>query len=191
MTRRTPRPQQLGMTLIEAVIAALILGLSVTAIVGMITRVEQANGQAAFSTKSLDALATIASQIRDAQCDYSAADDVVVSLATLPVATVDPGLLVGAGWQTAPVPNSVIDYVGDRVELMPPIQIAYQVVDGTGADVAGIPAPVAIDAEIRIRHIQQGVDEADWPERIFPVAKVCTVRLQAVNQRARGEYLAP
>lgn len=186
MRRRSVR----GMTLIEAMVAVVVMTTAIAAIFGMINHVEGANRTIAFQNIALDAFARVAAQVRGARCDYSARAQGATA------ATIDPGLVAAVGgWTGAggPVAGSSITFVGDGtnnpelLEYPTPIRIEYRSTAVTPA--VGLTSSYTV--EVRIRQIMRdpvkdaaALEDGYWI-RIFPVDKMCTARLDPVG---RGVY---
>lgn len=185
MRRRSAR----GMTLVEAMVAVVVMSTAIAAIFGMINHVQGANQTLAFQNIALDAFAQISAQIRDARCDYPAATPGINAVGT------DAGLMAGeGGWfgLGGPEPGSGITFVGDPsnnpilANYGTPIRIEYR---STRQQTAGVDTSYLV--EVRIREITRdpardnpALTDGHWI-RVFPVEKVCTARVDAVG---RGEY---
>lgn len=180
-----------GLTLVEAVVALLILATGLAALFGMITRVNQANESMALQTLALDAFRRITAQIQDARCDVVAQNTTVGA----PTSVVDPGLNVPLmAWIAAPVPNSDIIFLGDgntNPELAnktPRVRIDYRRT-AIAQGVAGVPPTITFDVRVRELRGDAALDavalENGYWIRIYPVQKLCNVRL---DDTARGEY---
>jgi type II secretory pathway pseudopilin PulG len=182
-TAKRMRCERRGMTLLEAVIALLVLSTGVAAVFGMVGRISNANRSMAFQTASLDAFSEISAQIRDARCDIpegQAMDDFNAAL-------FDPGLALTNGqWVNAAIAGSTIQLVGDFTNRVPVIRIDYRVAEDNTQ-----PGPVSLDIDVRVREITGDPDKDDparesgyWIQ-VFPVKKLCTPRTDATY---RGEY---
>ena len=180
------------MTLLEAVIAVLVMVTGVAALMGMIINVENANRSMALQHNSLDVFARLSAQIRDAECD-------ALPVAGLGPGTSDPAFLPGvwpvAGangqWIAQPVNNSSITFVGDATnnpaleQYVPPIRVAYRV--RTEVNLQAAPA-FQVDVQVRqlMRDARDNVNlENGFFVRIYPVQKLCNNRTNATQ---RGEY---
>ena len=191
---RRPSARTRGTTLLEAMVALLVMGIALVAIFGMLNHVEGANRSLSFQNTALDVFARVSAQIRDARCDYDAT--VVPSVLNFP--TTDSGIPAGMGpWFGigGPEPGSQITLVGDAAsnpqlaEFTPAIRVEYQVTQEVPPDPA---APLSFRFDVRIRQIMRnaaqdapGLTDGHWI-RIFPVQKVCNPRGDLAN--ARGEY---
>lgn len=208
--RRASRPRgsfrSRGISLIEVMIASVVLALGMVATFAMLERVEGANRSFDLTQTANDAYARLAAQIRDAQCDF---DGATPAAAPNP-ATIDDGLerAVGLGYVgvDVPVPQpSTITYVGltdgsqaPRIpQTVPPLRIEYQVlreappVAAPGAVRAPPPNPgPAYDINVRIRQITGDPARDDpsvengWWIKHYPVKKVCNARYESSS---RGE----
>ena len=202
-----PSRQQRGISIIEVMMAAVLLALGVTAMFAMLDRVEGANRSLDFARTANDAYARLAAEIRDAQCDYDGRQVPPVMDGT----TTDPGLaaVIGVGWVgvdvVIPVGSSITQAgVSDGSNpfisaTVPTLRIEYRLVNEAPVVVApgairGAPAGVgpAFDVEIRIRKVtgNPAMDDPTvnngWWIKHFPVKKVCNPRYES---RRRGEYL--
>lgn len=182
-----------GMSLLEAMMAMVVLTVGVTAIFGMINHVQGANRKLSFHNTALDAFGVISAQIRDVRCDYLASA-VVPGIDPL---TTDPGLVAGeGGWFGAGgvAPGSSITYVGDAtnnpamVGVVPPIRIDYRTARRRVAP--GQPF-TSYTVDVRVREVTGDPVKDDilrvngaWI-RVYPVEKLCTARTDTVG---RGEY---
>lgn len=191
---RRSRRQTRGMTLLEAVVALLVMATALAGIFGMINHVEGANRSLSFQNTALDVFARVSAQIRDARCDY---DATVVPVALNP-ATTDAGLMAGMGaWFGAAgaEPSSLIDLTGNSANnpalagITPEIQVDYMVTQEPPPDPS---APLSFRFDVRIRQIMRNAAQDDpnltdghWI-RVFPVQKVCNARGDILD--ARGEY---
>jgi len=188
-----PRFAQRGMSLLEAMMAMLVLTIGVAAIFGMINHVQGANRTLSFQNTALDAFALVSAQIRDARCDYLA-NAAVPGIAP---ASTDPGLVAGeGGWVGAAgaVAGSSITYVGDATnnpllaDTVPPIRIDYR----TARRQVAVGQPfTSYTVDVRVREIKRNaaqdnvaLEDGHWI-RIFPVEKLCTARTNLIG---RGEY---
>lgn len=204
--RRTSRRQR-GVTLLEVMMATLILAMGIVATFAMLDRVEGANRSLDLTRTANDAYARLAAQIRDAQCDF----DGSLPVPALDATTTDAALfnVIGAGWigvDTALPQPSTISYVGltdgsnpNLPRTVPPLRIEYRVVN-EAAPVAApgatrLPPPgvgPAFDIDIRIRQLTMdpardnpAVTDGWWIKH-FPMKKVCNARYERTR---RGEYL--
>lgn len=187
MTRRAQR----GMTLVEAVIAVLVMTIATAAVFGLINHVQGANRTLSFQNIALDVFARVSAQIRDARCDFPAATPGITAVST------DAGLIAGeGGWFGAggPEPGSAITFVGDPTnnpELASysvPIRVDYR---STRRQLNAAAPFTSYHVEVRIRQIMRNAAQ-DAPGqvdgyyiRVFPVDKVCTARIDPIG---RGEY---
>ncbi|MCA9548646.1 MAG: hypothetical protein KC933_01340 [Myxococcales bacterium] len=170
------------MTLMEALIAVVVMATAMVGIFGMINHVQGANRTLDFQNAALDAFARVAAQIRDAQCDFPA------RVPAFTPATTDPGLVNFGLWQGVPggpVANSAITFVGDAAsnpalaEYVPPIAVDYVV---NLAPPPGPLAPPTLRVDVRVRQIMNdaakdnpALTDGYWI-RMFPVEKVCAAR---------------
>lgn len=186
MTRKSRRAAR-GMTLLEAIIAVLVLVTGVAALMGMIINVENANRSMALQHASLDILARLSAQIRDAECDFMPA-------VGLGAGTSDPTFTTGATstWLTTPVPGSSITLLGDAttnpalVDYVPSVSVAMRV----RPEVA-VNATPSFQIDVQVRQIMRNSAQDDvnlvdgyWI-RVYPVQKLCNARTDATQ---RGEY---
>lgn len=169
-----------GMTLLESMIALLVMATGVAGLFGMIKHVQGANQNLAFQNASLDAFARLSAQLRDAQCDYPA------SMTPIPLVpgTTDPGLTAGLGaWFGAagPAAGSSITFVGSpttnplMAQFTPPIAVDYMVTQDPAS-------PPSLQIDVRVREIKRNATQdnaalvnGSWI-RVFPVQKVCNPR---------------
>lgn len=101
---RSGRHSTRGMTLLEAVVSALVLSIGVGAIFSTLTRVHAANKSAEVQTAAIDAFARFASEIKNARCDYVPGDPPPAPTNDIVAPNgVDPALTPNAGWQVAPI----------------------------------------------------------------------------------------
>jgi type II secretory pathway pseudopilin PulG len=185
--RRRRSHRERGVTLVETMIALIVLSTGVAAVFGMVTHVTTANRSLTFQANSLDVFARVAAQIQDTQCDFPTTGPPVI----------DPGLLVAQNtWITAPVGNSAISFIGvtDGVDLpeltQPKMRIEYQL----SRETPGPPTPDAFNINVRVREITNDpvkdalgfapsiFDGGHWI-RVYPVKKVCVPR---VDDLVRG-----
>ncbi len=176
---------QRGATLIEAMIAAVILAVGTAAVTELLKQVSIANRRMTFQTVALDTFTSIASQIQDATCD------VPPGAAAPGALTTDPGLWAAisapAAWQTVPTAGSGITTLGDlTIPKAYPIRAAVRL--------AAAPPPFGMgppnyDFEVEVREIMNDVamdaaTDGYWV-RTYPVKKVCNRRTEA---QGRGEF---
>lgn len=201
-----PRRLRRGVSLLEVVMATMLLAFGIVATFAMLDRVEGANRSLDLTRSANDAYATLAAEIRDAQCDY----DGSLPVPAMDPATTDVGLFnaVGLGWigvDTAiPQPSSIThagltDGSDPRLpRSVPALRIEYRVRNEAPAVPApGAPAPPpgagpAFDIDIRIRQLtgnaaqdNPALDQGWWIKH-FPLKKVCNARYERTR---RGEYL--
>jgi prepilin-type N-terminal cleavage/methylation domain-containing protein len=193
------RRAQRGMTLIEAVIAVAVLGVGMVALFGMMEWVARATNSLRFDAVATEAYARLAAQIRDATCEFDAADP------EAPWA-VDPGIDPADGrlqdWfgLDGPVDGSTVRAVGttgeELADTAPRMRVEYRVrADETGGwgDTFGDAwTRTSMQVDVRVRRITNDPDKDD-PDRVdgtwikvYPVQKRCNPRVQA---EGRGEYL--
>jgi hypothetical protein len=164
------------LTLVETMIALVVLATGIAAIFGMVAHVSRANRTMVLQTRSVDAYAQLAAEIQNAQCDFNPVDGTRI---------VDPGLAPGT--YTVAVANSAIQHVGvtDGTVLpatVPQMAIQYQVTDVT---VPGPGALPALEIEIQISELNAVGQVGDGLRR-YPVRKICNARL---DETRRGEFL--
>ncbi|MFO0726906.1 MAG: prepilin-type N-terminal cleavage/methylation domain-containing protein [Myxococcota bacterium] len=182
--RRIRLKNRRGATLIEAMIAMVVIAVGTAAVTELLRQVSQANRRMNFQTTAVDVFTAVATQIQDATCD------VPPGAAAPGALTTDPGLwdaISNAGtWRTAAVAGSVINRLGDLSAVMPlPIQVQIR---QNGAPALGN-GPPAYDFEIEVRELmhdaaKDAATEGYWI-RTYPVKKVCNLRLEDIG---RGEF---
>lgn len=182
--RRRSHHHQRGATLIEAMIAAVILAVGTAAVTELLKQVSIANRRMTFQTTALDTFTAIASQIQDATCDVPPGAAVPGALTT------DPGLWAAISnigtWQNAPVAGSGITTLGDLTLVKAyPIRATFRAV---AAPAPGL-GPPNFDLEVEVREIMRdavldAAVEGYWV-RTYPVKKVCNRRTEA---QGRGEF---
>jgi type II secretory pathway pseudopilin PulG len=182
--------KQRGATMLEALIALVVLSTGTAAIAELLGYVSKSQGTARFQGASLDLYATISAEIQDAHCDVQ--PDGVTEM-------VDPGLAPTAGaWVDAPVAGSKIVTVGQMPQFSPPVAVRYQVSgrtrdvlqsDGTNQTLNN--APPHVDVVVEVRQVMN-VPTMDDPAivdgywiRSFPIVKVCNLR---TDDNGRGEF---
>lgn len=190
MKKSRKRQNQLGVTLIETMIAAAVLGIGSASLFQVLTGVGYSNRRAQFQSSSLDALGSLSAQLRDAPCDDTPAgprDD--PGLATLGVWIHEPtGALTAVGTLNAE------DAI---VQSSFPIRVQYQVLAGP----ALAEGPRSLDVRVQVcEHSHPAVVSAtdagsrcdpgvEWTAglyvREFMVKKICAER---ETETSRGEY---
>lgn len=167
-----------GMTLLEAMVAVMVLAVGLVGLFGLIEGVQDAHRRSQFDAIALDAFAQLSAQIADAQCDFPAS-----APGTLGLATVDPGLApTGGAWIGFPNPvlGSTVVATGDLVDTSVRTRIEYRVLDAT------LPgAAPKLDIDVRIRQLlgdgATGPDDPNLEDgywiRVYPLEKVCVPRL--------------
>lgn len=184
-----------GVGLLEVMIAVGILAIGLVGVFAMLHHVETANQTLDFQQSAQNAFEVLASQIRDAQCDY----DGTQILPTVDPTIIDPGLVAadGTGWVglTAVVPpDSTITAVGvtgtpPLPVVVPQLMIGYSVVLGMVAD--GL--PLTYDVTIQVRKVMNDPARDDpnltqgWWIKTYPMTKICSARYH--EDSARGSYL--
>lgn len=179
------RHHQRGATLIEAMIAAVILAIGTAAVTELLKQVSIANRRMTFQTVALDTFTSVAAQIQDATCD------VPPGAGAPTFGTTDPGLWAAISnpgvWQNAVVAGSVLNTLGDLTLTKAfPIQVAVRVAAPIAAFGLG---PPNYDFEVEVREIMHNVAmdaaaDGYWV-RTYPVKKVCNRRTEA---QGRGEF---
>ncbi len=190
MNKSNKQKSQLGVTLIEAMVAVAVLGVGSASIFQVLAGVGLSNRRAQFQSSSLDALGTISAQLRDAPCDDT------------PIGPRDDaGLSVLDTWIHEPA--GAMTGVGDlnlgtaAAQTSFPIRVQYLVTPGPA-----LPnAPRSFDVRVQVcEHSHPAVISAveeerrcepglDWASslyvREFIVKKVCAER---ETDTSRGEY---
>lgn len=191
--------RQRGMTLLEAMIAVMVLAVGLVGLFGLIEGVQDAHRRSQFDVIALDAFSRLSAQIADAQCDFPA-----TTPGSLAAATLDPGLNPAGVWvgHPAAVPGSTIVAIGDLADVSVRSRVQYRVRDVTGSNPAFAAAAPKLEVEVRIRQLMgdgatgpdaEALEEGYWI-RIYPLEKVCAPRLLppgagVINGAvARGEY---
>lgn len=186
--RRAPRRGLVGATLIEAMIACVVLSAGTAAVTQMLANVHHANRTMSFQTLANELGAEFGAQLMDARCDTDALNG------NLAAATVDPGLWVAINninvWQNAPagglrsLGNSAANPLIDRGI---PLQMRFRVTLDTTLVGFG---PPTFNVELEIRQTMfdavrdnLAVTSGYWI-RNYPLKKVCNRRLEA---NGRGE----
>lgn len=203
MTRRARR----GFSLLEVMVASMLLAFGIVATFAMLDRVEGANRSLDLTRTANEAFSRLAAQIRDAQCDYDGSQIPGV----IDPGTTDAGLLnaVGAGWVgvdvPVPAPSSIThagltDGSDPRLpQTVPALRIEYQVANEAPPDVdpAAVRGPPAnpgpaFDIQIRVRQLTGDPNMDDpaigqgWWIKHYPLKKICNARYERTR---RGEYL--
>ncbi|MBK6684481.1 MAG: type II secretion system protein [Deltaproteobacteria bacterium] len=175
-----------GATLIEVMVAVVVLAIGSVAAMDLATQVVRANEQLNFQTASYEVFNRVAAEIRSATCH------VYPGLVAPAPGTADAGLLVPAGaWQSAQAGTSVIRSIGDIEH--------GAATDGTGmpmiVDYRVQPDPPAnpgelfgFDIEVRVREAKFNVAQdtlnatsTHWI-RTWPIRKNCVVRSEAASR---------
>jgi hypothetical protein len=186
--RRAPRRPVLGGTLIEAMIACVVLSAGTAAVTQMLANVHHANRTMSFQTLANELGAEFGAQLMDARCDTDALNG------TLGAATVDPGLWAAINnvnvWQNAPagglrsLGNSAANPLIDRGI---PIQMRFRVTEVTTLVGLG-PPTYNVELEIRQTMFEAARDNpavtTGYWIRNYPLKKVCNRRTEA---NGRGE----
>jgi hypothetical protein len=187
---RGPRRSAFGGTLIEAMIACVVLSAGTAAVTQMLANVHHANRTMSFQTLANELAAEFGAQLMDARCDTDALNG------NLAAASVDPGLWTAIQpanlnvWQLAPagglrsLGNSTANPLIDRGI---PLQMRFRVTQNTTLVGFG---PPTYNVELEIRQTMfdaardnLGVTNGYWI-RSYPLKKVCNRRMEA---NGRGE----
>jgi prepilin-type N-terminal cleavage/methylation domain-containing protein len=188
MRRLHPRASRRGMTLVEAIIAMLVLTIGVAGIYNLLGSISGSQHNLRLNSQGLDLYSRIASEIKDSVCDYPA------QLAGVPIvpaqAVRDPGLLTENIW----IPAVVAQPAGSRIRTIGDF-------DGDGAPTAAANAvlrvdyrvrslalvnvnPLTYEIDVRVRQIQgdpvrdaPALENGTWI-RVFTVQKVCNARTE-------------
>lgn len=182
------------MTLIETMLALVVLVTGIAAVFGMANHVQTANNNLKFQTLTLDYFARISAQIRNARCDFPASLPTVAPGDLITDPGLNPGLAGVApafgGWVVAPTGSITLVGVTDGAALpltVPRLQIAYRM----SLDTTTVPNIPSYDIEVQIREITNdpardniNLVDGHWI-RVYPISKVCNARL---DEQARGEY---
>lgn len=190
MKKSKKKQNQLGVTLIEAMVATAVLGIGSASLFQLLAGVGLSNRRAQFQSSSLDALGTLSAQIRDAACDDTPAgprDD--AGLAVLDTWISEPtGAMTAVG---------TLNTANAAVRSSFPIRMQYQVnasdalADGPRSFDIRVQAceyshPAVLGAPDPAGRCEPGVD---WTPtlyvREFTVKKVCAER---ETETSRGEY---
>lgn len=197
MKRRIGSRQQRGTTLVEAMVAVVVLSVGTAAITELLRSISNANRRIDFQTTSLDIFGEFAAQVQDAPCDMFPG-------AVAPtVPGTDPGLLLAPApplfQEVIPVAGSAITMVGDfgPKAATPDLQnrqlnyrVRYNVAPAAAA--AALNGVPAFDVQVEIREITFDAAKDDptvldgyWI-RTFPLKKICNVRTEPED--GRGAY---
>lgn len=184
-----------GATLIEALIAVVVLALGTAAIAELLKYTSDAHRTMSFQTASIDLYARLAAEIQDAHCDVDDVDFTVINI--------DPGLTQGDGvfvgdapfGAAVPPAGSKIQSAGIFREYTPDLSVRYQAtwVPAIDANVDGLlDGPPGYNIDVEVRQIT-GDATQDNPAtldgywiRNYPISKVCNIRLEDTN--GRGEF---
>jgi Tfp pilus assembly protein PilV len=185
---RAPREGMLGATLIEAMIACVVLSAGTAAVTQMLANVHHANRTMNFQTLANELGAEFGAQLMDARCDTDALNG------NLAAATVDPGLWAAISninaWQQ--LPAGALQSVGETtanplIDRGIPLRIRYRVTQNTTQ--AGL-GPPTYNVELEIRQTMFDVARDNlavttgyWI-RNYPLKKICNRRMEA---NGRGE----
>ena len=182
---------QRGATLIEAMIAVVVLVIATAAIAELLRHITRAQTTMSFQSAALDMYARLSAEIQDAHCDVDPA------FATIDI---DPAL-TAAGWVgappfgVAPPPGSTITSFGVFNEYSPRMNVRFQpqaLTQSDGDGNASLDGPPTIVVLIEVRQITNEATQDDptvtdgyWI-RTYPVTKLCNIRLEPNN--GRGEF---
>jgi prepilin-type N-terminal cleavage/methylation domain-containing protein len=188
--RRAPRASRRGMTLVEAIIAMLVLTIGVAGIYNLLGSISGSQHNLRLNSQGLDLYSRISSEIKDSVCDYPA------QLAGVPIvasqAVRDPGLLTENIWIPAMVPQAIGsrirtigDFDGDGALVAPGtgvLQVDYRVRSLAIVNVN----PLTYEIDVRVRQVQNdpvrdapALENGTWM-RVFTVQKVCNARTDDV-----------
>ncbi|MCC7381221.1 MAG: prepilin-type N-terminal cleavage/methylation domain-containing protein [Deltaproteobacteria bacterium] len=198
MKKRFARAGQRGTTLVEAMVAVVVLSVGTAAITELLRSISTANRRMDFQTTSLDIFGEFAAQVQDAPCDMFPGVAAPVN-----DGSTDPGLLLAPpppGWQEiVPVAGSAITMVGDfgpatGVAATQNRLLNYRVrynAQPSAPPVGGAGVP-AFDLQVEIREITfdplkdaPATTDGYWI-RTFPLKKICNVRTEPED--GRGAY---
>lgn len=178
MKRKTTSSRR-GVTLIETMVALVVLAIGIAAIFSMVAHVSKANRTMLLQTRSVDAFAQIAAEIQNAQCDFDPGTGTPY---------VDPGFTTTVPMPIdEPIDDSAIQSVGvtdgsgPLPATVPPMSIAYAVVPVPAPTPGGIPG---YEIEVQITEINPISRIGDGTRR-YPIRKLCNPRLDATR---RGEF---
>jgi type II secretory pathway pseudopilin PulG len=179
------------MTLIETMVAVAVLGIGSASLFSLLSGISTTNRRAKFQSTSLDVLAAISAQIRDAACD-----DTPLGVQD------DPGLANLNTWTVAPAGSITVvgqlDAAASQFQTNFPMRVQYMVMPPAAPAVLG---PRSVDVRVQIcewNHPSalggatpgaQCVPSNEWIAglyvREFVVKKVCAEREGATS---RGEF---
>lgn len=184
MKRRSNKSTR-GVTLVETMIALIVLATGIAALFGMATHVQTANRSLSFQTQSVDIFSRLTAQFRDARCDFDPVNPAVLIL--------DPALNQATGaWINTP--SGSISYVGDTggptqtlPQTVPAMRIDYRLTRDLSAP--NVPAFI-VDIRVRELMIDPAMNDPNMESgywiRTYPMVKTCNARLEGT---ARGEFL--
>lgn len=182
---------QRGATLIEAMIAVVVLVVATAAIAELLRHITRAQTTMSFQSAALDAYARLAAEIQDAHCDV----DPTFATIDIDPALVAPGWVGDPPFGAAPAPGSTITAFGLFDEYSPKMNVRFQpqpLTQSDGNANASLDGPPTITVLIEVRQMTNDAAQDDpaltdayWI-RTYPVTKLCNVRLEPNN--GRGEF---
>lgn len=178
--------KQRGATLIEVMVAVMVLAVGSVAAMSLATQVVRANEQLNFQSASYEVFNRVAAEIRSSTCH------VYPALVAPAPGTADPGLLIPAGaWQSVPVGTSVIRSIGniehggatDGTGM--PMIVDYRVQPDAPANPGEL---FGFDIEVRVREAKFNVAQdtlnatSTYWIRTWPIRKNCVVRSEPASR---------